>query len=245
MEPQIISSYNGGEHNADLNRTVSRLKKDGAWKDLRTILIVPAGDDIPSRVVANWWNMITPPNQGFVRLLARGMEVGVAYSSAIESILANPDLAKWPYICTLEHDNTIPPDGVMMLQRRMEDHPEFAAISGLYHLKGPGGCAQIWGHPQEFPMNFKPQPPDPNGGLVECNGIGMGFAIWRTKIFKDERLRRPWFKTVASAAEGVGTQDLYACGDMRKHGYRFAVDCSVRVGHYDKDGKFGIPDFIW
>ena len=28
-------------------------------------------------------------------------------------------------------------------------------------------------------------------------------------------------------------------------GYRFAVDCSVKVGHYDLEGAFGVPDFMW
>ena len=89
-------------------------------------------------------------------------------------------------------------------------------------------------------MNFKPQPPRVDGGLVECNGTGMGFNLWRTAMFKDPKLRRPWFRTVASATEGVGTQDLYFCSDARKNGYRFAIDCSVKVGHYDhKD------DIVW
>lgn len=245
MEPQIISSYDGGKHNADLDQTVSRLSKDISWKDVRTILIVPAGGSIPTRVVASWWGLIPPPNQGFVRLFAVGMEVGHAYSACIESILNHPELSKWPYIATLEHDQTVPPDGLIALQKRMEDHPEFAAISGLYFTKGTGGCAQIWGNPNEHPINYKPQLPDPAGGLVECNGIGMGFALWRLSMFKDARLRRPWFKTVASSSEGVGTQDLYACGDMKKHGYRFAVDCGIRVGHFDLEGKFGPPDMVW
>ena len=126
----------------------------------------------------------------------------------------------------------------------MELHPEFSAIGGLYWLKGPGGHPQIWGDPSDPVVNFRPQPPDPNGGLVECCGTGMGFTLWRLSMFKDERLRRPWFKTIAGK-EGVGTQDLYFWGDARKHGYRCAIDCSVKVGHYDMTGAFGIEDFTW
>jgi hypothetical protein len=51
-------------------------------------------------------------------------------------------------------------------------------------------------------------------------------------MFKDKKLRKPWFKTQAGA-EGVGTQDLYFWNDARSHGYRCAIDCSVLVGHYD------------
>ena len=76
--------------------------------------------------------------------------------------------------------------------------------------------------------------------MVECNGTGMGFTLFRTALFKDERLRRPWFKTTADQRDGVFTQDLYAWSDFRKHGHRAAIDCSVRVGHYDL-----AADVVW
>jgi hypothetical protein len=233
MTPLIISSYDGGKHNADLDKTVSRLSREGAYKDLRTIIIIPALLKVDTKAVASWWSMITPPNQGVVRLFAVGMEVGEAYSRTIETVLAHPDLKDWPYILTMEADNVVPQDGMLKLLQRAEEHPEYSCIGGLYFTKGEGGCAQIWGNPQEHPMNFKPQRPDPEGGLVECNGTGMGFNLWRTKIFKDERLRKPWFKTIANTTEGVGTQDLYAWSDFKKHGHKAAIDCSVKVGHVD------------
>ena len=58
-------------------------------------------------------------------------------------------------------------------------------------------------------------------------------------MFKDERLRKPWFKTTADNS-GVGTQDLYFWTDAKKNGYRCAVDCSVTVGHYDVEN-----DITW
>ena len=168
-----------------------------------------------------------------------GMEVGEAFSNAIEEILKHPELSKWEYILTIEHDNIPPPDGLIRLLERMEMHKEFAAIGGLYFTKGIGGCCQIWGDPKDPILNFRPQPPDPNGGLVECCGTGMGFTLFRMKLFKDERLRKPWFKTTAGK-EGAGTQDLYAWSDFRKFGYRAAIDCSVKVGHYDP-----VEDITW
>lgn len=244
MQPQIISSYDGGKHNADLEQTISRLKKDKSYKDMSCIQIVPAFGSIPTKAVASWLNLYSPPNAKFVRLFAVGMEVGEAFSSCIESILANPELSKFKYILTLEHDNLPPPDGIVKLLAQMEEHPEYACIGGLYYTQGPGGCAQIWGDPKDPVLNFRPQLPDPNGGLVECCGTGMGFNMFRLDMFKDEKLRRPWFKTQTQG--GVGTQDLYFWSDARKNGYRCAIDCSVKVGHYDLEGKRGgIPDMVW
>jgi hypothetical protein len=192
---------------------------------------MPAADLIPAKVALSHWNLIFPPNQGVVRVLALGMEVGDAYSQAIEQILAHPDVGQWEYLLTIEHDNAPPPDGVLRLIERMQEHPEYACIGGLYFTKGEGGVPQIWGDPKDPVLNFRPQPPDAAGGLVECCGTGMGFNLWRLSMFRDEKLRKPWFKTVAGA-EGTGTQDLHFWSDARKHGYRCAIDCSVKVGHY-------------
>lgn len=238
--PVILSSYDSGKHNADLDAAVSRLDADLSWKDLSCIMITPAAETVPVKVLASWESMMTPPNNKFTRIYTIKCEVGEAYTKTIEAILAHPELSSWKYICTREHDNAMPPDGLVKLLRQMENHPEYAAIGGLYFTKGPGGVAQIWGDPGDHPLHFRPQPPDPSGGLKPCNGTGMGFTVFRLSLFKDERLRRPWFKTSASREEGMFSQDLYFWADAFKHGYRAAVDCSIKVGHYDLSS-----DIMW
>lgn len=225
-----------GFHNNKLDESVSRIISDGSWKKQRIIVIIPAEYTIPARVALSHWNLIFPPNNGVYRILAQGMEVGEAYSQAIEGILSHPELSQWEYILTIEHDNTPPFDGVVKLVERMENHPEFDCIGGLYFTKGEGGVPQIWGDVKDPVLNFRPQPPDPNGGLVECCGTGMGFNLWRLSMFKDSKLRKPWFKTINGVnGPGVGTQDLYMWTDARKYGHRCAIDCSVKVGHFDKN----------
>lgn len=229
----------GGRHNADLAASTARVRQGATWKRQRTIMLVPAANSIPARVYLSHCSLIFPPNQGCHRMLCLGDEVGVAYSTAIEQVLAHPDLGGWEYLLTVEHDNLPPQDGVLRLIARLEANPHLACVGGLYWTKGEGGVPQIWGDPTDPVVNFRPQPPDPAGGLVECCGTGMGFNLWRLGMFKDDRLRRPWFRTLAGR-EGVGTQDLYFWGDARKHGYRCAVDCSVLVGHYD-----AATDTVW
>jgi len=241
MKPQIIAP-DYGKHNANLEATIARLEGDASWKKLDTIILIPAGGTVPTKVVASWWNLYFPPNNQIFRMFAVGMEVGEAYSQAITNILSHPDLSKFKYLCTIEHDNIPQPDGLIKLLKKMEAHPEYDCIGGLYFTKGEGGVAQIWGNPKDVVSNFRPQLPRA-GELVECCGTGMGFNVWRLDMFKDADLRRPWFKTQTEG--GVATQDLYFWSDARKHGYRCAVDCSVEVGHYDLEGKFGQPDMVW
>jgi hypothetical protein len=221
----------GGKHNADLLKQRTRIMQGGSWKRQRIIVLMPAADMMSTKVALSHMGLIFPPNNAVYRMLCLGMEVGQAYSDAIEQILGNADLRDWEYILTIEHDNTPPQDGLVKLIESMEKHPEYSCIGGLYWTKGEGGVPQIWGDPKDPVLNFRPQVPQPNT-LQECCGTGMGFNLWRLGMFKDKNLRKPWFRTVADNT-GVGTQDLYAWGDLRKHGYRCAIDTRVCVGHYD------------
>lgn len=223
----IVQDF-GGIHNKR-GDTSARLMRGGSWKKQRIVVILPAADLIPAKVALSHWNLGFPPNNGVCRILALGMEVGDAYSKAIADILAHPDLSQWEYILTIEHDNMPPPDGVLKLCEQMEAHKELSCIGGLYFTKGEGGCAQIWGDPKDPVVNFRPQVP--TDGLVECCGTGMGFNLFRMSMFKDAQLRKPWF--VTQIKDGMATQDLYFWSDARKYGYRCAVDCGVKVGHYD------------
>jgi hypothetical protein len=229
--PQLVSQDFGGKLSADIDATRSRLTRGGSWKKQRVVVILPTADMLAAKVALSHWNMIFPPNNGVVRILALGQEVGEAYSNAIGEVLAHPELSQWEYILTIESDNMPPPEGVLQLMETMDARPEFACVGGLYFTKGDGGVAQIWGDASDPALNFRPQIPIP-GAVQECCGTGMGFNLWRLSMFRDARLRRPWFKTVAGP-EGVGTQDLYAWADFRKYGYRCAIDNRVRVGHYD------------
>jgi hypothetical protein len=235
LKPQLVEV---GRHNQELEKSTQRIIKGGSWKKQRIVSLIPASEMIPTKVYLSHCGLMFPPNQSVHRMAAIGMEVGLAFSDSIAQILEHPELGNWEYLLTIEHDNIPPADGVLKLLKRMDEHPEFACIGGLYWTKGEGGVPQIWGDPKDPVLNFRPQPPV-SGQLVECCGTGMGFNLWRMSMFKDPKLRRPWFKTVAGA-EGLGTQDLYAWSDFRKHGYRCAIDCDVLVGHYDH-----VSDTTW
>lgn len=240
-KPQLIVQDFGGAHNSNPEGSRARLIKGGSWKQQRIIVILPAADMVPAKCVLTWWNLAFPPNNGVVKLLALGQEVGDAYSNAIEMILAHPELSKWEYILTVEHDNAPPADGVIKLIEGLEAHPELAALSGLYWTKGEGGVAQCWGDVNDPTPNSRPQLPPAREEIKQYCGLGMGFCLFRLSMFKDPKLRRPWFKTLnGKDGVGIGTQDLYAWSDFRKNGYFGAVHGGVRVGHFDPSA-----DYMW
>jgi hypothetical protein len=243
-----IQGYDPGFHNRDLEATRGRLVKGGSWKRQRTVMIIPSADLIHAQVYLSHLNLMWPPNQGVFRYVATGEEVGKAYSDAIDGILAHPELSTWEYVLTVEHDNLPPPDGAISLIARLEAHPEYHCIGGLYYTKGHAGVAQIWGDPKDPQINFRPQVPVPDQ-LVETVGTGMGFNVWRMSMFRElaanPAFHRPFFKTKASIADGgVGTQDLAFWGQARPLGYRAAIDCAVRVGHLDYNPQTK-ETFVW
>lgn len=233
----IVDPYDSGWHNQN---SMTRVGAKGLYRDVSTVCVRPTRGMIHARVVQAWESLMTPMNQKFVRFTPVGFEVGHAYSQAIEQILANEELSTYKYLLTLEEDNVPPPDGVMRIIERMEENPEFAAIGGLYWTKGPEGQPMIYGNPEEVPLSFRPQPPVATrpDGLIPCCGLGMGFTIFRMDLFKDERVPRPWFRTVQEYNQAEGgkafTQDLWFFQECAKAtGARFACDSQLLVGHFD------------
>lgn len=241
-QPQIIIEDWQGRHN--IGESAKRIEAQGLFKDCSTVCVIPSPNGlIPARVVQNWMGMIVPMNQKFTRMFMIGMEVGVAYQTAIETILANPELSKWKFVLTLEHDNLLPPDALIKLLEAAYKHPEYDVIGGLYWTKGEGGQPMCYGDPNVHPRNCIPQIP-PDNEIKEFNGLGMGFNLFRLDIFRDERIQKPWFKTQQEYTPGQGigcfTQDLYFYTNAGKYGHRFACDGRVKVGHYDH-----VNDLIW
>ena len=241
MQPQIVVPNYQGFHNQNPEETNARLEKAKSYRDLSTIIICPTRGVVPAKVVQSWMGLMRPMNQKVIGpLFAIGMEVGDAYTSMIAMILSNPDLANWKYILTIEEDNMPPADGLLKLYESMDTYD---VVGGLYWTKGEGGQPMIYGDPNVQPLNFIPQIPQ-SETVQETNGLGMGFHLFKMDIFKDERVPRPWFRTVQEIVPGQGaktyTQDLYFFENIRKLGYRVACDTRVKVGHYDY-----VNDIVW
>lgn len=227
--PTIIIGDQEGAHNTELAASVARLSKAKSYRDLSTICVVPTRGVIPARVVERWMGMMTPMNQKFIRIFVERYEVGAAYNAAVELILNHPDLSTWKYMLTLEEDNSPPADGLLRLYESMD---AYAAVGGLYWTKGEEGQPMIYGAPEGI-LNFVPQLPRA-GEVQECNGLGMGFTLFRLDALRD--IEPPWFETVQEITPSGArayTQDLHFFERFRKAGHRVACDTRVRVGHFD------------
>lgn len=228
----MATKRDAGKHNDEWEGTQTRLMKGRSYKDLSTICIIPTRGIVSVRVLQSWFSLMQPMNQRFLRMFIQGDEVGQAYNNVIEAILADKVLSTWKYILTLEEDNAPPPDGLLKLYESMD---KYSVVGGLYWTKGEGGQPMIYGDVNEMPKNFVPQLPLVDT-LQPCNGLGMGFNLFRLDMFK--KLERPWFKTIQEYIPGQGsrayTQDLYFYEQAARDGHRFACDTRVKVGHWDE-----------
>lgn len=238
-KPQIIVPDNSGIHNA--SDYAKRLDKSKSYRDLSTIIICPTLGLISARIVQSWQGLMRPMNQKVIGpIFMQGMEVGEAYNQAIKMILENPDLKEYKFILTLEEDNAPPADGLLKLYESIDDYD---AVGALYFTKGPEGAPMCYGNPDVKPLNFIPQNPSPDS-VTPCNGLGMGYTLFRTEMFKDKRFEYgQWFKTlqeVGPQGAKAYTQDLFFFEKAVGLGYKMACDSRVKVGHYDYEN-----DTMW
>jgi hypothetical protein len=222
----FIENYEGVHNTPERYKAWGNL---GLYKNLNTVWVTPTRGTCGTRVAFSWINVMNPPNSCVAKMNVEGFEVGKAYNEAIVAILANPHLAKFQYLLTVEEDNCPPSDGLLKL---FESIQKYDVVGGLYWIKGEGGVPMIWGDPKE-PGTFVPQTPIQDS-LQECNGLGMGFTLFRLDMFRNPGFEfGNWFKTVGEKGE-YKTQDLYFFERAQKLGYKFACDTRVRVGHYDQ-----------
>ena len=259
----LIIPETAGFNNQNLKASIDRLVKAATYKDCSTAIICPTRGMLHCRPVQSWFGLIRPMNQkisGPIFLV--GMEVGMAYQLAFDMVvqgalnasrgavdisqLRSQGSANYKYVLTLEDDNMPPPDGLCKLIESIEggvDGKKYDAMGGLYWIKGEGGQPMLYGDPNVEPRNFIPQVPKPNTVQPVC-GMGMGFTLFRTKMFTEGKLSRPWFRTVQRHIEGVGqvlkNQDLGFFEQAGMAGYKFAVDTRVHVGHHSPE-----TDVIW
>jgi hypothetical protein len=200
------------------------------YRDLSTVVLIPALSSggsrragVMPRVFVTWLAMHRPMNHPVHWTVVDDDEVGVAYERAFERIVDDSRFNGWSFALTLETDNLPPPDGLMTLYESMD---QYDVIGGLYWTKSQHSVPLVLGDPSE-PNDYTPQLPLEDQ-VQPCNGLGMGFTLFRLSMFRDRRWKRPWFETRPQCSS-----DITFFKQARQLGFRVACDTRVQVGHYD------------
>lgn len=199
----------------------------------------PNPNGISHQFIEGFDNMTIPEGFELMQMFVSGLSVADAYNKGINDILTNPIFSDVDYILTVEDDILIPPDNgrVGFIEALLEhlEYEHYHVAGALYFTKGDHHVPLICGKPEKFGDLLSEfmviREDEYSYPVAECNGLGMGFTLFKKTIFLDSRLEKPYFKT-----EETGrclTQDLYFFNKIRKLGYRVCVDTSIRVGHLD------------
>lgn len=227
------------------------LLEGATFSDTSTLIITPLRSEqgkeekIHRKVVESWERLIGPMNGRRAKFYPVGHEVGHAYNEMIKVIIGHPVLSKYKYVLSAESDNVPPADGHLKLIEtiNMKAGP-FDAVGGLYFTKGALNMPMAYGNPKSLvdsgTIDFRPRDVCEalkTGNVMEVNGLGMGFTLWRMDLFRE--FSPPWFVTLQEVIPSMGlacmTQDLYFCERLRRAGKRLAVDLRVAVGHIDTE----------
>lgn len=205
-----------------------------SW-DQSTIIITPSRGMMHISVTMSLLSLLLPVNNIHSRAATIGMEVGEAYSSMIDKILVDKELARFRYVCTLEDDMIVPPGGLIKLHKDIVKG--YDIVGALYWTKDEiNSYPLVYGRPELGFEDTMPVEPNPGGGLQEVNCVGMGFTLFRKSLFEDERFARPFFQTSQTVSDDgmhcdTTTQDMFFQMQARKFGYKIAVDLDVKCGH--------------
>ena len=280
---------------AKFRQSFNEIPKGKTFQDLSTIIILPTRGTTEEKkkitckkckteneyvsttvhgmspiFVEAWKRLIKPMNVPVLEMVIQGMEVGAAYSTAIENILANPALSKFKYVLTVEDDNIIPympnTQGPLMMLYEDMDKFNLDIVGGLYWTKGNPSMPLIYGDPKEtrekaagmFKVRFPAKVQKKrrvgklnddgsdwtDGEVVLCNGSGMGFNLFKMDIFRNPKLEKPFFKTVndhgTDAKPGIRMYTQDLQGMERMRELGYRIAIDTRIKIGHLDVKTGI-----
>jgi SAM-dependent methyltransferase len=140
----------------------------------------------------------------------------------------------WDYLCFIDHDNILPPDGIIKLWRY-----NLPVVGGLYFERGYPHLPLLY--------TFNPTTGDITvaldypKGLVRCDVLGMGCSLWKTEVFK--KFPSPWFTYERpDGGSAYGTEDISIFRRLKALGIPVHVDTNLTIGH---TGMYTFTEMDW
>ena len=124
------------------------------------------------------------------------------------------------YILFIDTDQTYP---VETLERVLVHDKDICGM--LYFMRRlPAEPCMLRAERHDNRVEYKPIKEYPRG-LLEVDGIGMGFTLIKTHVFR--KIEKPWFWIIYPSV----TEDIYFCIKAQQAGYKIFVDTTHPIGH--------------
>ncbi len=182
-----------------------------------TVLVgLPYWGDVDSDFVNSMLQMDKPGGHGAV-LYARTERTQIVPARNLIADRAIEYNSQW--LLFVDTDMVFGAKSLVQLLTHAAANKEISIIGALSYKRQPPFMPCIF-MPKEG-KGWKYCKVPEKSGIYEVGGIGMGFTLIKTKVFKD--LKKPYFKG--------WREDLNFCNNARKAGHRVFVDTTVQVGH--------------
>ena len=233
-----VKPITGLSYNYEVPGAESYVMDEFLPKDfLKVMIAIPAIQD-PTWFFTMAMNAIAyPPNYTKTTQICWGREIGEARNHMVHNALNGG----FEYILFLDDDVFPPPDIFIKLLSHQTD-----IASALYCTK----CEP------SYPLIFEDEGNGcftdwELGDVIKTWGCGLGATLINTRIFKEGKIKEPWFKTTKLEAIGdpqgggwhwrSGTEDLFFYTKVYDAGYELLVDTSIQCYHYDRLSRMRYP----
>jgi len=191
---------------------------------------VPTLGRVPLLWAVHMLHLASPVTTSRALFVLKNYEVGEARQMLCDKVLGmrpQPD-----YMMFIGDDMAPPAFGVQALFESMEKH-DLDAVAGLYFMKStPPDNVIAW--KSGVPGLLIPGKHFNIGDLVEVDGTGLDFVLFRTRALND--MPKLKFKTVMELKENGGfmiqTEDAFFFDRWRLTGKKIYLDTRVRVAHF-------------
>jgi hypothetical protein len=204
--------------------------------------VASSGRYIPLEWGLALYQLAVPPGTNTVLLPVKGVKRDVAREGIAEKAIE----IGARNVLFIDDDNPPPADTVYKLLSAMENaDDDVAVVAGIYCTKTSPPTPLVWLHEGEGCFWRWKQ-----GDIFECGVIATGCMMIRTSALA--RLKKPWFKDVVSAAQGMElgmpdalpgdvhyelTDDVFFCRRVREAGMKILAHGGVLPGHWDEHGN--------
>jgi GT2 family glycosyltransferase len=144
------------------------------------------------------------------------------------------------YLLFIDDDVHAPPEAVLKLMYILEQDKDAMIASGIYFQKTEPTQPIMFQKKGEGPSwNWR------KGELIECDIVGLGFALIKVEVFS--KLQKPWYALGTDFKEGERysyDDSSYFCDKVKEAGFKIIADGGILCDHYDMDTKkvYRIPE---
>ncbi len=206
---------------------------------MNLLLALPTAGDPSAPFLQSMRNLTLPAGTaGFDRLTIVGNFIpGQRELAARRATKTNADV-----LVMIDDDMIVPADALVRLIDALASDAQLAVVGALYYSRD--GIRPIAAEHWTSADTTSAAIPAFDDGLSYCDAVGFGCVAIRVNALRT--MPAPFFNTQVYVEERASrvricNEDFLFCEDVRRAGWRVALDAGIRCKHYDRASGQAFP----